>query len=328
VSGGTAGRASLATAVAVATAAALVAAWYVRDVLFLAFGAWLLALVLDRAARAIERHTPVSRRVALAGVLAFGLLPLVVLGAVFAARAVGEVTSLARQLPAALSQLHAKAAELGIPVNVAMDRQLMRRVAGVFSTGLGAIGALVFVLFLAVFFAAEPQVYRRGVLQAFPQRHRRRASEAASRVAETLQRWLLARLLLMAAVAAMTTAGLAALDVPSPIALGVLAGLLDFIPNIGPILAAVPALLLVFEEGSGRLLAVAVLYVAVQTLEAYVLTPLVERKAVHLPPGLILLAQAVLGYLTGWLGLMFATPLTAAALLVFQEARGEDTPAP
>jgi predicted PurR-regulated permease PerM len=187
----------------------------------------------------------------------------------------------------------------------------------------------VFVVFLATFFAAEPKVYRRGLLTVVPSEHRRRASEAADRVADTLQRWLVARLILMGAVAVMTAAGLMALKVPTPIALGVLAGLLDFVPNVGPILAAVPAVLLTFEAGSGRLLAVVGLYLFVQTLEAYVLSPLVERRAVHLPPGLILAAQAVLGYLTGWLGLMFATPLTAAALLifqVFQEARGEDAP--
>jgi predicted PurR-regulated permease PerM len=329
VSESTARRAFVTTVVAVTTAGALVGAWYARDVLFLVFAAWLLALVLDRAARYFERHTPMSRRLALAGVLTFGLLPVLVLTGIFAADIVGEVSALSRQLPSALAEVQKRAATLGVPLNVTIDRQMMRRVTGVFSTGLGALGGMVFVVFLAIFFAAEPRLYRRGLLSLFPPAQRERAGEAAERVADTLQRWLVARLILMASVAVMTTVGLALLKVPTPLALGALAGILDFVPNVGPILAAVPAILLAFDGGSGRLLAVVALYVVVQTVEAYVLTPLIERKAVQLPPGLILAAQALLGYLTGWLGLMFATPLTAAALLIFKEARGDDdAPAP
>lgn len=314
-------QAFVVTLVAGATAAALLGAWYARDVLFLVFAAWLLSLVLSRAADLVESRTPAGRPVALAAVIALGLVPVLALAALFTADIVGEVSTLGRQLPAAMQQVQKRARDLGIPVNVSVDRQLMRRAAGVFGSGLGAVGGLLFVLFLAVFFAAEPKLYRRGLLTLVPPEHRRRAGATADRVADTMQRWLVARLILMGAVAVLTSLGLVALKVPSPVALGVLAGLLDFVPNIGPILAAVPATLLAFDAGTGRLLAVVALYVTVQTLEAYVLAPLVEGRAVHLAPGLILTAQVVLGYLTGWLGLMFATPLTAAALVVFNDAR-------
>ena len=133
-----------------------------------------------------------------------------------------------------------------------------------------------------------------------------------------LRRWLLAKFISMAVVGVLTGIGLWLLEVPLAISLAVLASLLTFIPNIGPVIAAIPALLLAFVDGPSKALSVALLYLAVQTVESYGITPFVERETVALRPALTLSAQLALGLLTGFVGVIVATPLTAVCIVIVQ----------
>ena len=139
-----------------------------------------------------------------------------------------------------------------------------------------------------------------------------------------LRRWLVGQSLLAACVALLTGAGLMLLGAPFAIALGLLAGLMEFVPYIGPFVAAVPAILVGFAEGPQLALKIALLFLVIQMLESYVLAPLIQHKAVYLPPAAILFAQVLMGAIVGALGVAVATPLAAAVMVAVSMLYVED----
>jgi predicted PurR-regulated permease PerM len=186
------------------------------------------------------------------------------------------------------------------------------------------------VLFFAVFMAAQPRMYVDGFLHLVARKKRARVREVLYGIGDVLRRWLVGQTLLAACVALLTGAGLLALGAPFPYALALLAGLMEFIPYIGPFLAAVPAVLVGFAEGPQVALSVAALFVAIQLVESYVLAPLVQHRAVHLAPAAILFAQVLMGAIVGALGVAVATPLAAAVMvalgmLYVEDALGDKT---
>ena len=148
-----------------------------------------------------------------------------------------------------------------------------------------------------------------------------------------LRRWLVGQSLLAACVALLTGAGLLLLGAPFPFALALLAGLMEFVPYVGPFLAAVPAILVGFAEGPQLALYIGLLFVGIQLTESYVLAPLVQHRAVHLPPAAILFAQVLMGAIVGALGVAVATPLAAAvmvavSMLYVEDALGDKNASP
>jgi predicted PurR-regulated permease PerM len=152
-----------------------------------------------------------------------------------------------------------------------------------------------------------------------------RVQEVLQEVGATLGHWLVGRIVSMGIGGGLTTGGLGLLGVPLAPALGFPAALAEFVPNVGPFLAFVPALLLALTESTTRARAVLLLYLGVQGFESYVLTPLVEKRAVALPPALTITAQVLMAVLADGLGLALATPLAAAALVLGQRLSVEDT---
>jgi predicted PurR-regulated permease PerM len=186
------------------------------------------------------------------------------------------------------------------------------------------LGSVLIFLFLGLYLAIDPDVYRRGLLRLVPLPKRPRVQDILDEIGHILGRWLVGRIFSMLVVGGITMLGLWLLQVPLPLALGLLAALGELVPNFGPLLAFIPALLLAFTDNSSHALGVLGLYLAVQGLESYVLTPLVERRAVSLPPALTITAQVLLGLLAGGLGLVLAAPLTATAMILVQRLYVED----
>ena len=139
-----------------------------------------------------------------------------------------------------------------------------------------------------------------------------------------LWHWLGGRFGLMILNGGLTALGLWLLGVPLAPTLGLIAGLLNFVPNFGPWIAAVPAVLIAFLQSPQQALYVALLYLILQSIDAYLLTPLVDRKSVELPPVLTITAQVLLGLAFGFIGLLLASPLTAAAMILVQKLYVED----
>ncbi|HWG43125.1 MAG TPA: AI-2E family transporter [Gemmataceae bacterium] len=185
------------------------------------------------------------------------------------------------------------------------------------------------ILFVGIFGAAEPNMYRSGLLHLVPPAQRRRAEQAIDTLTFNLRWWLVGQVVLMILMWATTTTGLWLIGVPFALTLGLIAGILELVPYIGPWISAVPTALIALTVGPTEVLLVLALYLALHILEGYVLVPLVQRRAVHLPPAVTLVAQVLLGELLGLMGLFVAAPLTLCAvvllkMLYVEDALGDD----
>jgi predicted PurR-regulated permease PerM len=183
------------------------------------------------------------------------------------------------------------------------------------SSVFGAIGGLVIVLFIAMYIAADPGLYRKGVIHLVPHRHRENASELLTTLRDTLRQWLVARLIAMVLIGLITGFALAALDVKAAAALGVLAGVLEFVPFFGPIASAVPAIGVALVDSPQKAIYVVFLYIVLQQLEGNVITPLLLEKRLDIPPVLTVVAVAALAMVFGVIGMLVAEPLLAAILV-------------
>lgn len=320
-------RAFIAAGAALAGAIAFLLLARVTVPLVLIFAGLLLSVFFRALADPIRRRTGVSSVAAV--LLVVGLLgSLVAIFVWLAGPALAEqVDELQRSLPRALGQVREWLAGYGWgrrllgqadPEQLAGDGQMLQEATGFASRTLGAVigalGGIFIVFFLGIFIAAEPGYYRRGLLRIFPPHRRERAGDVLDRIDAILRWWLIGRAMSMTVVGVLVWLGLTILGMPLALVFGLLAGILDFIPYFGPILAAVPALLLALLEGPSQVLYVAALYIAVQSIENWVVAPLVERNVVRLPPALTLGAQVVLGVVAGIVGAAFASPIVAAGM--------------
>jgi len=325
------------TAAVVATALAIVAVFAVlvlaAEVLLLVFAGLLFAVLLSSLADALVRMAGIGRGMAL------GLTVLVLLaGTVGTAWALWPSVSeqadqLATELPAALRELRGwfEQREWGRwllgraePEQMADGGTLVNQATGVLLTTISALAAFLIILFVGLYVSAQPLLYQRGLRRLVPVAGRRRADEVLFEVTSVLRWWLIGKLLSMALVGVLTTVGLWWLDVPLALTFGLLAAALTFIPNVGPVLSVVPPALLALADDPTRAVYVAALYLAIQTVESYAVTPLIQRRTVSMPPALTIMSQIVLGVLVGGIGVAVATPLTAAALTVIRMLYVED----
>lgn len=183
------------------------------------------------------------------------------------------------------------------------------------SNALAAFAGLLLITFLAVYIGAEPGLYRAGLMHLFPHTARKRADEVLAAMAVALRKWLVTQLIAMVVIGAVSTVALLILRVKAAVALGILAGLFEFIPTIGPIISAVPAIAMGFLDSPEKALTVALVYVAIQFLENHILIPLLMRGGVDIPPALTVVTQALMALIFGFIGLMVAVPLLAAVMV-------------
>jgi predicted PurR-regulated permease PerM len=190
-----------------------------------------------------------------------------------------------------------------------------------------AVGNFFIVLFLGLTFAAQPDVYRRGLLFMMPARQRARATVIVDRIGETLQRWLMAQILTMLAVFVITWLGLAVIGIQSSFILGVQAGLLTFIPTVGALIGGLIVVLASLASGWVAAASAFVLFLGIHALESYVLTPMLQRQALEIPPATLFAFQILLGVVFGIWGIALALPLIAIAKVVIDYFKAEDTSA-
>jgi predicted PurR-regulated permease PerM len=171
------------------------------------------------------------------------------------------------------------------------------------------------VVVLSIYIGADPELYRRGIMHLVPHGSRERVGIVLSRVATVLRKWLVTQLIAMTVIGVATTVVLLLLHVKAPFALGVIAGLLEFIPTIGPILSAVPGIAMGILDGPQKALSVMLAYLLIQQLEGHLLIPMLMKEGMDLPPALTIVAQGVMALVFGFLGLLVAVPMLAAALV-------------
>ena len=177
-------------------------------------------------------------------------------------------------------------------------------------------GAFLLVLFIAAYIGVDPALYHGGLLELVPARERDRAALACTRLANVLRRWLVTQLIAMAVIGAVTTLFLFAIHVKAALPLGILAGILKFIPIVGSIFAAIPAMAMAFIDSPHKALVVAIGYFVIQFVENHLLVPILMKHGVNLPPAMTLGVQALMSLLFGFLGLLVAVPLLAAVLTI------------
>jgi predicted PurR-regulated permease PerM len=298
------------------------------DVALIVFASILTALLLHGGSGVLVRWTGMGRGYALA-LFVFALLAGVAVLVLVAAPVLAEqAVQLWEQLPLALEAVRSRIATQSwgpallaqispeSVVTPSSSGALAERATSVLTSGFGAMMDLAIICVIGVFLAADPGTYRAGFVLLFAPEDRERAARVLDEVASTLQGWLLAQLLSMAVIGALTTIGLWLLGVKLAVVLGVIVALLTFIPNLGPILAAAPAVLLALAESPILAVYVVALYVLVQIIEGNVTTPLIQRQSIALPPALILAAQLMMAGVSGLLGLALATPLVAVAIML------------
>lgn len=316
----------------------LLICWYAIDVLMLIFASVLVGVFLRGLSSQINTYTGIQQKWSL-------LIVLTVLGALIglavwflAARVILQLDYLAKQLPLAFATVTSsfKAYDWGnrflaeMPTAMELVRgqgTVLGRITGVFSGVLGALLNVVIVIVLGSYLAAEPRLYSKGLASLVPARYRNDAEAVIEHISITLRRWLVGRMILMFVNGALTAVGLWFLGIPLALTLGLLAGLLNFIPNFGPLIAAVPAIMFALTIGPQTALYVGLLYLVVQSLDGFVLTPLVNRRSVALPPGLTISAQILLGVLVGGMGILLAGPLTAVLVVVVRQLSAREVPA-
>ncbi|MEO8560817.1 MAG: AI-2E family transporter [bacterium] len=181
-----------------------------------------------------------------------------------------------------------------------------------------ALGGFLIIVFLSIYLAADPELYRGGVLALLPARRRAQGAEVMRRVAMVLRKWLVTQLIAMVVIGAVTTTVLLVLKVKAAFALGVLAGLFEFIPTVGPLLSAVPSVAMGFLDSPEKAATVVVAYWGIQFLENHILIPLLMKGGMDLPPALTVITQALLALVFGFLGLMVAVPLLATVMVMVQ----------
>jgi predicted PurR-regulated permease PerM len=311
--------------------------WVGRHVVLLLFAAGLVAVALQGLAAPLARRARVHYGLALAAVtLAIAGL-LVLTGMLIGPQIAEQVSVLRRDLPAALDRLEGRlddyawgqeaiqrTEELQRTVSGLGGHELWTRIAGVFSTVFGAVGAFVVIVVTGIYLAAGAPRYVDAVVRLFPKDRRPRMEEVVRRAVHYMRFWLLGRFATMVFVGVTTGIGLALLGMPLALTFAILAGLLDFVPNFGPLLAAAPVVLLALVQSPTQALWVVALYVAIQTLEAYVVSPLVERRTVSLEPAGVIAAQLLGAVVLGAAGVVLATPMTAVVLVLVRMLYLED----
>jgi predicted PurR-regulated permease PerM len=191
---------------------------------------------------------------------------------------------------------------------------------------INAVGNIFIVLFLGLAFAAQPSVYHDGLLFLAPAKHRTRVALIIDRIGETLERWLIAQIVVMLAVGVVTWIGLAVIGIPGSFILGIQAGLLAFIPTVGAIIAGVVVVLASLASGWIPALSAFILFLGVHAMESYVLTPILQRQALDIPPATLFAFQILLGVVFGIWGLALALPLVAIAKVMIDHFKAYEAP--
>jgi predicted PurR-regulated permease PerM len=310
---------------------------YVVDVLLLLFAAVLLAIFLRGLSELMRRYTKLSEGLSVL-LVSLLLLALIVIAVWLLEPSVeAQIRVLRNDLPKSVENARQYISQFGwgrsiiaqLPtadeVMAKIDAAtVLTRVGGYFSSTVGAVTNFFLVILLAIYLAVEPQTYINGFAKLFPKEKRPRVCEVFNAIGETLQMWLIGKVGSMMFIGVLTWIGLSIIGVPLALTLGLIAGLLSFIPNFGPILSALPAVLLAFINSPVSALYVIGLYVGVQLIESNVVTPIIERETVELPPALTIVSQLALAILIGGLGLVLASPILALIMVLVQTVYIED----
>ena len=319
----------------VAVAVIPVLIYYLFGVILMVFGAVILAMLLRLGAEPAKRFLLLPEPLAL---LLSGLIMLAIIagtGYLFGTRISGEFQDVTRRVTAASTELeaslHGSAFGNFLLSHVSGGRfSLPDMLSGLLRLSTELLEAVIITAISAVYLAAQPRVYRNGLIWLFPPQRHARAAEIIDGIGEALRLWLLGQLIEMVLIGVLSMFAVWIIGVPSPLALGMIAGIGEFIPYVGPLLAAIPAILVALTKSPEAALWTLLAYLAIHQIEGQVVAPLIQRHMVLIPPAVMLLGIAALTYLFGVIAIIFAAPIVvvvfaAVNLLYVRDTLGEKT---
>jgi predicted PurR-regulated permease PerM len=299
----------------------VVAFAYAIELILYVFAGILLALMLRTAGTWLSKHTRLSIKWSMAIVLVVFVAALFGTIWMFGLQIAQQADELFGAISQAYTEFQQKVQEyrLGRQFLSATSTFNLEETAKAAATGLiWTAAAVVLVLFLGLYLSTGPELYLESFLSFFSAAHRTRIAKLLDGLGGALRWWLLGQFIAMAAVGIITTTGLVMLKAPMAVSLGVMAGLLTFIPYVGAIVSAIPAILIAFTQGSQLALYVVFLYMLAHIVEGYILVPLVQHRLVYLPPALILTSQFFMEAFAGTAGVTLATPLMVVAMVLIK----------
>ena len=330
-------RCVIAVAITVAALILVYFLWQAAHVLLLVFAGVLLAIFLRSLAEALMRVAPALSIKWSLTIVIVSLLALIVVGVWLLAPSIYKQTDeLTRDLPQAVTSLKEKAATYPAFQRIMNtegwkrfsnpeDSPFLSRITKFANSAISALLAFVLVVFIGFYFAFEPTVYTNGILRLVPREHREYAAQILGSIGYTLRWWMIAQFIDMWIIGAATAIGLWLLGVKLALVFGILAGIFNIIPNFGPLISLVPATLIALMDSPQTALYVVIMYMILQTIEGYLLLPLLQRKAVDVPPVVLIGAQVLMGFTLGGLGLLLAAPLVAAVMVMVKMLYVEET---
>ncbi len=313
--------------------------WRISGILLLVFAAILLAVLLRSFADLMERRTPVPERwsLALAAVIVAALL--ISFLVLFGSQISSQIAQVFEKLPAAIDAagnrvgISGASQQLEQAITSGSGPSILSRAAGIGYTLVGVLADLALVIVASIYLAADPRLYRRGTAKLLPPSQHERIFDAMDVTGNALRLWFMGQLVSMILVGVVSGLAYWWIGLPSPVALAFIAGVTNFVPFLGPILGAVPALIFAVAMDLKAVLWTLGAVVAIQQLEGNVITPFIQRRAVAMPPVLVLFAIVVFGFLFGLLGIFLAVPLAVAISVLVKklwvrQTLGEDTNVP
>ncbi len=310
--------------------------WRIFHILMLTFASVLIAVFLRGLANQLSDRSKLKPGWSLLLVTLVLLAAFTAMIWLLAPQVSAQVGELSADIPVAIERLRESIASYAwgefllaqlpdTPGDARTDElELLGRVGGIISTTVGGLVDVLFVVFVGIYLAINPGLYIGGAVRLMPLDKRARAEEVIHAVGKQLQWWLVARFVTMILVGIMTGIGLWLLGVPMVLTLALLITFLEFVPVVGPVLASIPAILLAVLISPRLAIYTALFYWLVQSVESYLLTPILQHRIVHLPPALVIIAELVMAVVLGFIGLILATPLLVVIVVVIKHVYIED----
>lgn len=307
----------------------------VAQALLVLFGGVLLGVFLDGVSSWISERTRVPRRAALTVVTVVVIALPLAIGWLIGPRIAEQVIELRASIPEAAESLRAALSRSNWGQRILetypeilsayrADPTTLARLGGLFTSTVGAVASALVILFVGIYVSTAPGIYVGGFVRLFPKPRRRRMRDVLRAIAATLRRWIAGRIASMVVVGILTWIGLAIAGIPLALSLAVIAGLLTFVPYIGPVLGAIPAILVALVDEPAKALWVVAIYTIVQIVENYIVTPLIQHQAVSIPPALLISIQILMAILFGGFGVLLATPLAVVVIVATRMLYVED----
>jgi predicted PurR-regulated permease PerM len=323
------------TLVVIAAATIPILIWYLFGVILMALGAVILAMLLRMGAQPMMDwlRLPEPLALVLSGIFIFVIVGGA--GYLFGTHLSSEFQDVVQRATIGVTDIEAKLRSSPFG-SFLLDRMTGEQVSitgvlsGVLSVSTSFIEAVIIMVISGIYLAAQPRLYRKGLIWLFPPRTHVHAAKIVDGIGEALRLWLVGQLIEMVLIGALSTLVVWLIGVPAPLALGVIAGIGEFIPYVGPLLAALPAILVAFTKSSDAALWTLFAYLMIHQVEGQIVSPLIQRHMVAIPPAVMLLGIAAITYLFGPVAIVFAAPIAvvifaAVNLIYVRDTLGEKT---